>query len=68
MRVTGQILENLLGPAERPFGVNHLVDHVGLLTKCLEGCRLGKRFHLAMELKVALLKRLSQMNQEPLAE
>src|SRR6516165_3088948 len=68
MRVSGQILENLLWPAEGTLGVYHPFHAAGLLTQCLEGNRVGQRFQFAVELEFVLLERPSQMNQEPLAK
>src|ERR1700686_2546874 len=68
MRVAGQILENLFWPAEGALGVNHPFHVTGPLTQRLKGRQLGQRFQFTVELELALPERLSQMNQEPLAE
>ena len=68
MGVSGQILENLFWPAEGALGVNHPFHATGLMTQGLEGRWLGQRIQFAVKLELALLKRPSQEDQEPLAE
>jgi hypothetical protein len=54
MRIAAEIAESVLGPAKRPFGVNHPFLSKRQAQQLCEDLWARKRFHVAVEAELAL--------------
>ena len=68
MRVAGQILQNLLRPAEGRFGMDHPFDAFRLAAQRLERGRFRQTGHLSVEAQLAFLKRFPQVTEKHVSE
>ena len=66
--VASQIVEDMFWPAEGRLSVDDPLMTEKQPEPGCEGSGLGQRDEMAVELELALLEGLSQMNQEPFAE
>src|SRR5271166_7073988 len=68
MGVPRQIFEHLFGSAEGRLGVDHPFDLAAVVAQSFEGVRLGQWCEFPVEVELALVEGLPQVDQECVAE